>query len=605
MAVFKCKLCGGTIEVKDNGIGVCDSCGTKQTIPNTNDEKKMNLLDRANHFRMQNDFDKAMSIYEQVLEEDTTDSDIYYSIALCRYGITYVDDPKTKKKIPTINRMQNVKFTEDADFVMAVKYAEPEQARFYKEEGEYLDKVQQGIMDITKNEKPYDVFICYKETDDNGERTRDSVLANDLYHGLTNEGFKVFFARITLEGKLGVAYEPYIFAALQSSKVMVVLGTKKEYFNAVWVKNEWSRYISLMNEGANKTLIPAFRDMDPYDLPDEFSNLQALDMSKLGFMQDLIRGIKKIVVGTKETTPDKVDGSSDKVSSLLKRVKVFLDDGDFKKAQEYCEKALDINAEDSNVYLYKLMIENKCKSVEELMNTGIDFNDASTNFNKALKFANQNQENLLKEINNESLYRYAKSNISSGHDDTAINTLNKILDYKDSAELKEKYEERIRERNEQLRIEEEKKIEKRNRVLSKIFDIISTMIAIPMVQYICDDIRYFIEHKEWQIREGRDSFILPVSYRDLEMVYNVHELLAIIITFIIIGLTRKMSYRKCVIMIICNFILHYYIYREYWGQRYTILCIVSFPVLVAMLFNIARCLVKRLKFKKFRLYFKD
>ena len=554
MAVFKCKLCGGTIEVKDNGIGVCDSCGTKQTIPNTNDEKKMNLLDRANHFRMQNDFDKAMSIYEQVLEEDTTDSDIYYSIALCRYGITYVDDPKTKKKIPTINRMQNVKFTEDADFVMAVKYAEPEQARFYKEEGEYLDKVQQGIMDITKNEKPYDVFICYKETDDNGERTRDSVLANDLYHGLTNEGFKVFFARITLEGKLGVAYEPYIFAALQSSKVMVVLGTKKEYFNAVWVKNEWSRYISLMNEGANKTLIPAFRDMDPYDLPDEFSNLQALDMSKLGFMQDLIRGIKKIVVGTKETTPDKVDGSSDKVSSLLKRVKVFLDDGDFKKAQEYCEKALDINAEDSNVYLYKLMIENKCKSVEELMNTGIDFNDASTNFNKALKFANQNQENLLKEINNESLYRYAKSNISSGHDDTAINTLNKILDYKDSAELKEKYEERIRERNEQLRIEEEKKIEKRNRVLSKIFDIISTMIAIPMVQYICDDIRYFIEHKEWQIREGRDSFILPVSYRDLEMVYNVHELLAIIITFIIIGLTRKMSYRKCVIMIICNFI---------------------------------------------------
>ena len=34
--------------------------------------------------------------------------------------------------------------------------------------------------------------------------------------------------------------------------------------------------------------------MDPYDLPDEFSHLQAQDMSKLGFMQDLIRGLKKL-----------------------------------------------------------------------------------------------------------------------------------------------------------------------------------------------------------------------------------------------------------------------------------------------------------------------
>ena len=42
-------------------------------------------------------------------------------------------------------------------------------------------------------------------------------------------------------------------------------------------------------------LIPAYKDMEPYDLPEEFSHLQAQDMSKLGFMQDLIRGIKKIV----------------------------------------------------------------------------------------------------------------------------------------------------------------------------------------------------------------------------------------------------------------------------------------------------------------------
>ncbi len=69
--------------------------------------------------------------------------------------------------------------------------------------------------------------------------------------------------------------EPYIFAALNSARVMVVIGTRPEYYNAVWVKNEWSRYLALIKGGAKKVLIPAYRDMDLYDLPEEFSHLQA------------------------------------------------------------------------------------------------------------------------------------------------------------------------------------------------------------------------------------------------------------------------------------------------------------------------------------------
>ena len=98
-----------------------------------------------------------------------------------------------------------------------------------------------------------------------------------------------------MEDKLGTAYEPYIFAALHSARIMVVLGTRPENFQAVWVKNEWSRYLSLIRYGEKKVLIPAYRDMDPYDLPKEFSHLQALDMSRLGFMQDLLRGVRKIL----------------------------------------------------------------------------------------------------------------------------------------------------------------------------------------------------------------------------------------------------------------------------------------------------------------------
>ncbi len=34
MAVFKCKMCGGVLEIQENQtVGVCEYCGTKQTLP--------------------------------------------------------------------------------------------------------------------------------------------------------------------------------------------------------------------------------------------------------------------------------------------------------------------------------------------------------------------------------------------------------------------------------------------------------------------------------------------------------------------------------------------------------------------------------------------
>ena len=296
MAVFKCKMCGGMLEI-DNGqsVATCEYCGTQQTLPALNDTKLVNMFERADQFRRRKDFDKAMAIYEEILTEQNDDAEIYWSIVLCRYGIEYVDDPYSGNKIPTVNRAQYTSIYDDLDYQSAIKYANMMQKNIYEHEAEAINNIQKEILEISNQEEPYDVFICYKETDENGERTHDSVHATELYYELTDLGYKVFFARITLEDKLGSAYEPYIFAALNSSKVMVVLGTRPEYFNAVWVKNEWSRYLALMKNDRKRILIPAYKNMDPYNLPKEFSHLQALDMNKLGFMSDLTRGIKKII----------------------------------------------------------------------------------------------------------------------------------------------------------------------------------------------------------------------------------------------------------------------------------------------------------------------
>ena len=76
-------MCGGEIEFEQGAtVGVCDSCGTKQTLPRLDDDRKANLYDRANHFRRNNDFDKAMGIYEQILNEDGTDAETYWSLVI-------------------------------------------------------------------------------------------------------------------------------------------------------------------------------------------------------------------------------------------------------------------------------------------------------------------------------------------------------------------------------------------------------------------------------------------------------------------------------------------------------------------------------------------
>ena len=326
MPIFKCKMCGGDLEIAEGaGIAECPYCGTRQTVPRMDSERKANLYDRANHFRRSNEFDKAEGIYEQVLNEDPTDAEAYWSLVLCRYGIEYVEDPATHKRVPTVNRAQYTSVLADENYKKAAEYADTLQRELYEEEAKAINEIQRGILEISEKEDPFDIFICYKETDAQGRRTPDSVLAYDLYTALEKEGYRVFFSRVTLEDKLGTEYEPYIFAALNSAKAMIVLGTKPEFFNAAWVKNEWSRYLALIRGGERKTLIPAYRDMDPYDLPEEFSHLQAQDMSKLGAIQDIIRGLKKLTNKDEQrTAPARIYGNTTGLERLLLNAETFM-----------------------------------------------------------------------------------------------------------------------------------------------------------------------------------------------------------------------------------------------------------------------------------------
>lgn len=373
MAVFKCKMCGGDIAInEDKHIAMCEYCGSTMTLPKASDEQRLAAFNRGNHFRRAGEFDKAVQVYERMIQEDNTDAEAHWCCALSRFGIEYVEDPDTYEWIPTCHRLSFDNFLEDIDYLAAVEHSDGIKKKQYIKDGIRISEVQKSILATSQNEKPFDIFICYKESEEDGSRTKDSIMAQDIYYQLTEKGFRVFFARITLENVAGREYEPYIFAALQSAKVMIAVGTTAEHFNAVWVKNEWSRYLALMKRDRSRLLLPCYKDMDPYDLPEALSVLQSYDMSKIGFIQDLIRGVEKVVVSESEKTIDKKDANMTSeiaytVSSMLKRGGMALEDGEWKEAEEFFERALDMDAECSEAYFGKVLAGNRVRNAGELI----------------------------------------------------------------------------------------------------------------------------------------------------------------------------------------------------------------------------------------------
>ncbi len=444
MLKINCKCCGCPNETTEGQtVVICEACGSEQVVPNLDSERKTNLFNRANAARLKNDFDKALQNYESILIEYPKDSEAHWGIVLCRYGIEYVDDPLTKKKIPTCHRTLYNSIFDDVDYKDAIANADVVARKIYQDEAEVIDRIQKSIIAISQKEAPYDIFICYKESDDNGSRTRDSFVAEDIYNELTNKDYKVFFSRITLESKLGQQYEPIIFAALQSAKVMLVIGSKKEYFEAVWVKNEWTRYLSFMTENkGSKYMIPCYRDMEAYDMPDEFLSLQSQNLDRLGAKQDLIRAIDKVFgkdrvfsnEQTYRTNETYERTNSQNHNSLLIRALMFIEDGEYERANENIERILDEDPECAEAYIYKLLIKHKIKKLEDICELRVHLSD-DKDYQKALRFASEENKKILENYNKKTTYNLAKYCKYERNYDTAISMFKELEDYCDSPKL--------------------------------------------------------------------------------------------------------------------------------------------------------------------------
>lgn len=174
-------------------MGRCDCCGSATTFPTVSEERLTNLFNHANSLRLRGEFDRATTTYERILSKDETSAEAHWGIVLCHYGIEYVEDSDSHRRIPTCRLTQWDSILRHEDYLATLQYAGPVAKEFYEKEAAYINAVQKHIHMLSRSEDPYDIFICYKELTDTGERTKASVLAQGLYVQLSKAGYRVFF----------------------------------------------------------------------------------------------------------------------------------------------------------------------------------------------------------------------------------------------------------------------------------------------------------------------------------------------------------------------------------------------------------------------------
>ncbi len=119
-------------------------------------------------------------------------------------------------------------------------------------------------------------------------------------------------------------------------------------------------------------------------------------------------GTQYVVVPLENSSADRENAE---ITRLMKRVHIFLDDFQWKKADQYCEKVLDLDPENAFAYLGKLLAEFEVRNIESLARIKNFTFYGNNNYQHIMKFGSEELKDKLRQINEdikprERKYRY-------------------------------------------------------------------------------------------------------------------------------------------------------------------------------------------------------
>ena len=325
-----CPNCQGSDFAVIDDICTCKYCLSKFTKKQI-DSKMFVDLRQANNERNFANFDKAKKIYKSIINNYPNEdlSDAYWGQFLCEQRVLFEEDGKGEK-FPSFYRMnlnEESSVDDSPSFAKALSYAlknNRDRLEVFNTLANKIDNARKIYFDIQSKTKPFDLFICFKNSDEKGNHTPDRELAMDIYNELSAK-YNIFFSEKTLKNIKSNyrEYEPNIYYGLYTAKVMLLICSKKEYLESQWLKNEWSRFTQINRQGGeDKCIIPIFTDnFNPNDLPDELWHTQGIfdDRKLMTILENTLENILHPVDKLEELKKQQVEELKKQEEELKKQ----------------------------------------------------------------------------------------------------------------------------------------------------------------------------------------------------------------------------------------------------------------------------------------------
>ena len=129
----------------------------------------------------------------------------------------------------------------------------------------------------------FDIFISFKNTAENGLQTEDAALAEQVYKEFCARGISTFYSNITLLRLGESVYKRSIDKALDTAKILIVIGTDLAYIKSRWIRYEWESFHTDVLDGVKDGEIITFtRNINPRSLPRALRSYQNCNVDDMG-----------------------------------------------------------------------------------------------------------------------------------------------------------------------------------------------------------------------------------------------------------------------------------------------------------------------------------
>ena len=434
----RCHGCGGDLHSVGGNRYKCDYCGNEyeeqvaqnntQTMREMFDDAKQeivcnlrrNLYDAVNaEYVSSIDVKNCCAELKKYLPDDFAAN--FYEVAVgnnvkrLTKHIRNIDVNKNINEIGSIIRFLikslQTEYLLELNNLVERAYKNRDLSLFEKYSTAVSKEAEKVVNGVYETKMPREVFLAYS--------SKDMDKVSELCEVLEEQGLRCFVAARNLRhGKGSVEnYDRLLSEAMDHCRSFVFVSSVNSrsfncdalikelpYIQQKDIENAPAEYKNAYGSMPHKFKKPRveyrIEESRGFNAADSISNEFFDGYERVYSPEEVAERVIKQLAGTSAVTepapkrePQRaertvVTAPAGNVDSLLKRVFLFIEDGDLESADRYCEKVLDIDPENARAYVAKLMIGLGVTYQDELADEEESFED-NVNFKKAMRFADE------------------------------------------------------------------------------------------------------------------------------------------------------------------------------------------------------------------------